>query len=110
MEQIRQKKIRKLLISYTNEQIKYSKKVQKINILINSTPLEELEKKNMKCKEFFIQEKTETYQNIDNRRSIIQNICINNNSYYSNIIITWALTIDDSNNIKFYANGTLIGQ
>jgi hypothetical protein len=86
MEQ-KQKKIRKLLINYTNEQIKYSKKVQKINILINSTPLEELEKKNMKCKEFFIQEKTETYQNIDNRRSIIQNICINNNSYYSNIII-----------------------
>ena len=87
MEQIKQKKIRKLLISYTNEQIKYSKKVKQFNILINSTTLEELEKKNMKCKEFFIQEKTETYQNIDNRRSIIQNICTNNNSYYSNIII-----------------------
>jgi len=87
MEQIKQKKIRKLLISYTNEQIKYSKKVKKFNILINSTPLEELEKKNMKCKEFFIQEKTETYQNIDNRRSIIQNICINNNYFYSNVII-----------------------
>lgn len=87
MEQIKQKKIRKLLISYTNEQIKYSKKVKKFNILINSTPLEELEKKNMKSKEFFIQEKTETYQNIDNRRSIIQNICINNNSFYSNVII-----------------------
>ena len=87
MEQIKQKKIRKLLISYTNEQIKYSKKVKKINFLIDSTPLEELEKKNMKCKEFYIQEKTETYQNIDNRRSIIQNICINNNLYYNNIII-----------------------
>ena len=87
MEQIKQKKIRKLLISYTNEQIKYSKKVKKFNILINSTPLEELEKKNMKSKEFFIQEKTETYQNIDNRRSIIQNICINNNYFYSNVII-----------------------
>jgi hypothetical protein len=34
----------------------------------------------------------------------------NYSRYYSNIIITWALTIDDSNNIKFYANGTLIGQ
>ena len=87
MEKIKQKKIRKLLICYTNEQIKYSKKLKKFNILINSTSLEELEKKNMKCKEFYIQEKTETYQNIDNRRSIIQNICINNNSYYSNIII-----------------------
>ena len=87
MEKIKQKKIRKLLICYTNEKNKYSKKLKKFNILINSTSLEELEKKNMKCKEFFIQEKTETYQNIDNRRSIIQNICINNNSYYSNIII-----------------------
>lgn len=29
---------------------------------------------------------------------------------YSNIILTWALTIDDSRNIRFYANGTLIGQ
>ena len=87
MEQIKQKKIRKLLISYTNEQIKYSKKAKKFDILINSTPLEELERKNMKCKEFFIQEKTETYQNIDNRRSIVENICINNNSFYSNVII-----------------------
>ena len=87
MEYKKQKKIRKLLINYTNERIKYNKKYKKQNLLINSTTLDELEKKNLKCKEFFIQEKTQTYENINNNRSIVQNICINNNSFYSNIVI-----------------------
>ena len=62
-------------------------KRKKKPILINSTTLEELEKKNMRCKEFFIEEKTQIFQNIDHRRSIVQNIYIHSNSFCSNIVI-----------------------
>ena len=87
MEYKRQKKIRKLLISYINDEIKNNKRKKKEKILINSTPLEQLEKKNLKCKEFIIQERTQTYENVDNNRSIVQLICINNKSFCRNIVI-----------------------
>ena len=86
MKYEKQKKIRTKLINYTNQQLK-TQKHKKTQILINSTPLEELEKKNMRCKEFFIEEKTQIYQNIDHRRSIVQNIYIHSNSFCSNIVI-----------------------
>ena len=86
MEYEKQKKIRAKLIKYTNQQLK-NQKHNKIKFLINSISLEELEKKNMRCKEFFIEEKTQIYQNIDNKRSIVQNIYIKNNSFSSNIVI-----------------------
>ena len=86
MKYEKQKKIRSKLINYTNQQLK-TQKHKKTQILINSTPLEELEKKNMRCKEFFIEEKTQIYQNIDHRRSIVQKIYIHSNSFCSNIVI-----------------------
>ena len=86
MEYEKQKKIRTKLIKYTNQQL-INQKQNKIKFLINSISLEELEKKNMRCKEFFIEEKSQIYQNIDNKRSIVQNIYIKNNSFSSNIVI-----------------------
>ena len=46
MKYEKQKKIRTKLINYTNQQMKIQKNKKK-PILINSTSLEELEKKNM---------------------------------------------------------------
>ena len=78
--------IRAKLINYTNQQLKISKN-KNTKFLINSFTLEELEKKNLRCKEFFIVEKPQIFYNIDNNRSIIQNIYISNISFTSNIII-----------------------
>ena len=41
----------------------------------------------MQCKEFFVVEKPQIFRNVDNDRSIIENICINNKLFLSNIII-----------------------
>ena len=81
----KQKKIRSKLINFTNQQLKI-RKTKNIKFLINSISLEELEKKNLQCKEFIIVEKPQVYQNINNN-SIVEHIYINNNSFISNIII-----------------------
>ena len=86
MEYEKSKKLRKFLINYSNQQLKINKN-KKFKILLNSISLEEFEKKNLYCKEFCIVEKPQIYQNIDNNRSIVQNIYINNNSFISNIVI-----------------------
>ena len=86
MEYEKHKKIRAKLINYTNQQIKIRKN-KNVKFLINSTSLEELEKKNMQCKEFFVIEKPQIYKNIDNNRSIVEYIYINNNSFRRNIVI-----------------------
>ena len=86
MEYEKQKNIRKLLINYTNQQLILNKKKNK-DFLINSKKLEELEKKNMRSKEFFIVEKPLIFQNINNNRSIIQNTYINDNSIRRSIVI-----------------------
>ena len=88
MEYEKQKNIRKILINYTNQQLIYNKNKNKNkDFLINSKPLEELEKKNMRSKEFYIVEKPHIFQNINNDRSIIQNTYINHNSIRSSIVI-----------------------
>ena len=86
MEYEKHKKIRAKLLIYTNQQIKISKNNNK-KFLINSTSLDELEKKNLQSKEFFVVEKPQNFKNIDNNRSIVENIYINNKSFRSNIII-----------------------
>ena len=86
MEYKKQKRIRANLISYTNQQIKLCKN-KNVKILINSLSLEQLERKNMLCDEFIIIEKPQIFGNIDNNRSIIENIYINNSSFISNIVI-----------------------
>ena len=99
MEYKKQKKIRAELISYSNQQIKLCK-IKKVKILINSISLDELEKKNMLCENFMIIEKPQLFQNIDNDRSIVENIYINNNSFISNIVIYPLSQRIINNNIK----------
>ena len=86
MEYDKQKYIRKILINYTNIQLISNKNKNK-NFLINSKTLEELEKKNMRSKEFFIIEKPYVFQNVNNNRSIIQNTYVNYKSFSSNIVL-----------------------
>ena len=74
----KQKKIRTQLINFMNQELMNIKKSKKSNFLINSMTLEQLEKKNMQCKDFYIEEKNEIYQNIDNGWVIGLNIYINN--------------------------------
>lgn len=99
MEYKRQKNIRSKLISYTDQQIKLHKN-KNVNILINSLSSKEIEKKNMLFTEFIIIEKPQIFQNIDNNRSIIENIYINNNSFISNIVIYPLSSRIISSNIK----------
>ena len=99
MEYKRQKNIRSKLISYTDQQIKLHKN-KNVNILINSLSSKEIEKKNMLFTEFIIIEKPQIFQNIDNNRSIIENIYINNNSLISNIVIYPLSSRIISSNIK----------
>ena len=72
------KKIRRQLISLMNQELIRNKKSKKSKFLINSMTLEQLEKKNMQCKDFYIKEKDQIYQNIDNGWIIGLNIYINN--------------------------------
>ena len=61
-----QKKIRAFLINYVNEELKRKKRNNKKDILINSTSLDILEKKNMQCKSFLVEENNYFYQqNLD---------------------------------------------
>ena len=61
-----QKKIRAYLINYVNEELKRKKINNKKDILINSTSLDILEKKNMQCKSFLVEENNYFYQqNLD---------------------------------------------
>lgn len=103
MDYKKQKKIRGFLINYTNEQIKKVKK-NKIKFLINSNTLEELEDKNLSCKEFFIEEKTQIFQSIDNRRSIEQKIYTNNKTLYNIILYPLSQRIIHNNTIKEFIN------
>ena len=74
----KQKKIRTQLINFMNQELMNIKKCRKTNFLINSMTLDQLEKKNMQCKDFYIEEKNEIYENIDNGWVIGLNIYINN--------------------------------
>ena len=74
----KKKKIRTQLINFMNQELMNIKKSRKSNFLINSMTLEQLEKKNMQCKDFYIEEKNEIYENIDNGWVIGLNIYINN--------------------------------
>ena len=103
MDYKKQKKIRGFLINYTNEHINKVKK-RKVKFLINSKTLEELEEKNLSCKEFFIEEKTQIFQSIDNRRSIEQEININNNTFYNIILYPLSQRIIHNNSIKEFIN------
>ena len=103
MDYKKQKKIRGFLINYTNEHINKVKK-RKLKFLINSKTLEELEEKNLSCKEFFIEEKTQIFQSIDNRRSIKQKICINNNTFDNIILYPLSQRMIHNNSIKEFIN------
>ena len=78
MNEEKQKKIRTKLINFMNQELIRQKKSGKPKFMINSMTLEELEKKNMQCKDFYIKEKDQIYQNIDNGWTIGLNIYINN--------------------------------
>ena len=78
MSEQRQKKIRNHLINFMNQELLRNKKNKQSRFLINSMTLEQLEKKNMQCKDFYIKEKDQIYQNIDNGWIIGLNIYINN--------------------------------
>jgi len=103
MEYRKQKKIRGFLINYTNDHIKKVKK-KKLKFLINSKTLEELEEKNLSCKEFCIVEKTQIFQSIDNRRSIKEEININNNTFCNTILQPLSQRMIHNNSIKEFIN------
>ena len=103
MDYKKQKKIRGFLINYTNEHINKVKK-RKLKFLINSKTLKELEEKNLSCKEFYIEEKTQIFQSIDNRRSIEQKIYMNNNTFCNTIIYPLSQRIIHNNSIKEFIN------
>ena len=66
MNEKKPKKVRAFLINFVNEELKKQKRNKKYDILINSTPLDILAKKNMQCKVFLIEEHKYFYQqNID---------------------------------------------
>ena len=56
------KKVRAFLINFVNEELNKQKRNKKYDILINSIPLDILEKKNMQCKVFVIEENNFFYQ------------------------------------------------
>ena len=77
MNERRTKKIRIILLNFINKELILSKKSKKSKILINSMTLEQLEDKNLQCKDFYIREKDQIYQNVDNGRIICLNIYVN---------------------------------
>ena len=77
------KKIRTQLLNFINKELIYNKKSKKSKILINSMTLDQLEEKNLQCKDFHIKEKDQIYQNIDNGWIIGLNIYVNN-IYHNN--------------------------
>ena len=76
----------------------------KSNFLINSMTLEQLEKKNMQCKDFYIEEKNEIYENIDNGWVIGLNIYINNIEESNPLIYSLANIIKNNSFIKDIKN------
>jgi len=77
-----QKKIRAYLINYVDEELKRKKRKNKKEILINSIPLDILEKKNMQCTSFIIKENNYFYQqNLDIGWVIGVNFDINNSNH-----------------------------
>ena len=112
MNEENQKKIRTKLINFMNQELIRNKKNKKSNFLINSMTLEELEKKNMQCKDFYIEEKDQIYQNIDNGWIIGLNIYINNSSNNNPFIYSLSNAIKNNyilNDIK-NKNGFRINQ
>ena len=102
MNEEKQKKIRTQLINFMNQELQNTKN-KKSKFLINSMTLEQLEKKNMQCKDFFIEEKEQIYHNIDNGWIIGLNIYINNTSNYNPFIYSLSNIIKDNyiiNHIK----------
>ena len=104
MDEEKQKKIRVKLINFINQELLLNKKQKKSNFLINSMTLEQLEKKNMQCKIFFIEEKNQTYQNINNGWTIGLNIYINNISNSNPFIYSLTNIIKDNLMIKDITN------
>lgn len=103
MKEETRKKIRTQLINFINQEILTNKKNKKSNFLINSMKLEQLEKKNMQCKDFYIKEKDQIYNNNDNGRIIVLNIYINNLAKNNPLINSLSNLLKDNyiiNNIK----------
>lgn len=100
----KQKKIRTQLINFMNQELMNIKKSRKTNFLINSMTLEQLEKKNMQCKDFYIEEKNEIYENIDNGWVIGLNIYINNIADSNPLIHSLANIIKNNSFIKDIKN------
>ena len=91
MNEKKQKKIRAFLINFVNEELNKQKRNKKYNILINSTPLDILAKKNMQCKVFIIEENNFFYQqNIDIGWMMGVNYDINNSNCQKNYINLFA--------------------
>jgi len=104
MDEEKKKKIRVQLINFINQELLLNKKHKKSNFLINSMTLEQLEKKNMQCKIFFIEEKNQTYQNINNGWTIGLNIYINNISNSNPFVYSLTNIIKDNLMIKDITN------
>ena len=104
MDEEKQKKIRTQLINFINQELLLNKKQKKSKFLINSMTLEQLEKKNMQCKKFFIEEKNQTYQNINNGWTIGLNIYINNISNSNPFVYSLTNIIKDNLMIKDITN------
>ena len=104
MNEEKQKKIRTQLINFINQELLYNKKNKNSDFLINSMTLEQLEKKNMQCKDFYIEEKNQTYQNIDNGWIMGLNIYINNLSNNNSYMYSLSNFIKDDVIIKDIKN------
>ena len=100
----KQKKIRTQLINFMNQELMNIKKSRKSNFLINSMTLEQLEKKNMQCKDFYIEEKNQIYENIDNGWVIGLNIYINNIADNNPLIYSLANIIKNNSFFKDIKN------
>ena len=112
MNEEKQKKIRTHLINFMNKELQNNKKNKKSNFMINSLTLEQLEKKNMQCKDFYIEEKDQIFHNIDNGWIIGLNIYINNTFNNNPFIYSLSHLIKDDeiiNDIK-NKNGININQ
>ena len=104
MNEEKQKKIRIQLINFMNQELIRNRKNKKSNFLINSMTLEQLEKKNMQCKDFYIEEKNQIYHNIDNGWTMGLNIYINNSTNNNPFIYSLSNIIKDDIIIKDIKN------
>ena len=104
MNEKKQKRIRTILLNFINQELLKNKRSKKSNLLINSLTLEELENKNMQCKDFYIKEKDKIYQNVDNGWIMGLNIYINNVDNNNPYIQSLAKIIKDDNILKNIKN------